>query len=110
MHLHALEGAWMDHPFWKTRFIIRDADQLKKLTDSVIKEVWIDPEKGLDVVEDGPASLPAPARTAAPAPAPVAAARAIPAQPAAAPARPASTPVPAPSRSFAEEMRTATAV
>ena len=116
MHLHALEGAWMDHPFWKTRFIIRDADQLKKLTDSVIKEVWIDPEKGLDVVEDGPASLPTPSRVpaaapaSAPAPAPVAATRPLPAQPAAAPARPASTPVPAPSRSFAEEMRTATAV
>jgi hypothetical protein len=24
MHLHALEGAWMDHPFWKTRFVIRE--------------------------------------------------------------------------------------
>ena len=116
MPLHALEGAWMDHPFWKTRFIIRDADQLKKLTDSVIKEVWIDPEKGLDVVGDEPPSLPTPTRapTAAsasvPAPAPVAAARPLPPQAAAAPARPASTPVPAPSRSFAEEMRTATAV
>ena len=35
MHLHALEGAWMDHPFWKTRFIIRESDQIKKLQESV---------------------------------------------------------------------------
>ena len=68
MHLHALEGAWMDHPFWKTRFIIRDDEQLKKLQDSVIQEVWIDPEKGLDVVEA--AAFPALARAPAAVPEP----------------------------------------
>ena len=103
MHLHALEGAWMDHPFWKTRFIIRDADQLKKLQDSVIAEVWIDSGKGLDVAAEVPAPLPTPVRAPAPVPVPAAA----PAQPA---SRPASTPIPAPSKSFAEEMRTASAV
>ncbi len=115
MHLHALEGAWMDHPFWKTRFVIRDAEQLKKLHDSVIKEVWIDASKGLDVVEEV-AALPTPQRAAAPA----APTRAVPtmapvapagrsSQPAARPA-PSSIAVPAPSKSFDEEMRTATAV
>ena len=98
MHLHALEGAWMDHPFWKTRFVIRDEEQLRKLQDSVVREVWIDPDKGLDLAEDAPAALPT--RVAA------AATQAAPAQPAAA-AKPSSTPVPAPSRSFAEELRTA---
>ena len=119
MHLHALEGAWMDHPFWKTRFVIREAEQLKKLQDSVIAEVWIDPEKGLDVADEAPAALPTPMR--APAPAPAAAARPMPAmatatatatllaQPSSRPV-PSSTPIPAPSKSFAEEMRTATAV
>jgi putative nucleotidyltransferase with HDIG domain len=101
MHLHALEGAWMDHPFWKTRFIIRDAEQLRKLQDSVIAEVWIDSDKGLDVAAETAPPLPAPVR------APSAPVRPAPAQP---PTRPASTPVPPPSRSFAEEMRTATAV
>ena len=104
MHLHALEGAWMDHPFWKTRFIIREAEQLKKLQDSVIAEVWIDPGKGLDVVEE----VAAPAPAAAPVTA-VARPAALPARPSQRPA-PSSTPVPPPSRSFAEEMRTATAV
>jgi putative nucleotidyltransferase with HDIG domain len=111
MHLHALEGAWMDHPFWKTRFIIREVEQLKKLQDSVIAEVWIDPEKGLDVPDEPPAPLPAPApatRTM-PAMATATATASPPAQPASRPA-PSSTPVPPPSRSFAEEMRTATAV
>ena len=117
MHLHALEGAWMDHPFWKTRFIIREADQLKKLQDSVIAEVWIDASKGLDVVVEEAVALPtpvhAPASTAAVRPVPemavASASASLPAEPAARPAR-TSTPVPAPSKSFAEEMRTATAV
>jgi putative nucleotidyltransferase with HDIG domain len=110
MHLHALEGAWMDHPFWKTRFVIRDADQLKKLQDSVVAEVWIDPEKGLDVPDEVPAPLPSPAR--APAGATATATGPVPAPAPAAPAaaRRPSNPVPAPSKCFAEEMRTATAV
>lgn len=114
MHLHALEGAWMDHPFWKTRFIIREPDQLKKLQDSVIKEVWIDPEKGLDVAEDKP-SLPTPMRAPAPAAA-LQPAMAVASGPASLPAQPSSrpapvhVPVPPPSRSFAEELRTAAAV
>jgi len=24
MHLHELCGAWLDHPFWKTKFVLRD--------------------------------------------------------------------------------------
>ena len=114
MHLHALEGAWMDHPFWKTRFVIHDTDQLRKLQESLIAEVWIDPEKGLDVADEAEAPTVAAHDTAAqpqpaPAPVPSAVAESLPARPAERPAT-ASTPVPAPSRSFTEEMRTATAV
>jgi putative nucleotidyltransferase with HDIG domain len=107
MHLHALEGAWMDHPFWKTRFVIRDSDQLKKLQESLIAEVWIDASKGLDVVEVAPA--PVAATPLEPAMAAVASAPALPAEPAARAVR-SSAPVPPPSRSFSEELRTATAV
>jgi len=49
MHIHALKGAWVDHPFWKTRFVLDDIQDLKKLQTSIIKEVVIDTEKGLDV-------------------------------------------------------------
>ena len=120
MHLHSLEGAWMDHPFWKTRFIIREAEQLKKLQDSVITEVWIDSSKGLDVAEAS-AALPIPMHAAAPLAA--APARAMPAMvtasasataglPAQAVAHPPPnlTPLPPPSKSFAEELRSASAV
>ena len=103
MHLHALEGAWMDHPFWKTRFIIREPEQLKKLLDSVVTEVWIDPAKGLDVADDAPVRPALVHTAAAVADAPARAA------PTSRPA-PVSVPVPPPSRSFAEEMRTASAV
>ncbi len=113
MHLHALEGAWMDHPFWKTRFVIRDAEQLRKLQESVIAEVWIDPGKGLDVPEEvaaPPAAVPAAVPVlASGVPASAASPATVPAPPAQRPA-PVSTPVPPPSKTFAEEMRTATAV
>ncbi|EHR70282.1 HD-GYP domain-containing protein [Burkholderiales bacterium JOSHI_001] len=52
MHVHALEGAWLDHPFWKTRFVLRDPADLHKLRTSPVKELWIDPAKGLDVAEE----------------------------------------------------------
>ena len=49
MHLHAMCGAWLDHPFWRTKFILRDPADLKKLRASSVKEVWIDAAKGRDV-------------------------------------------------------------
>ena len=49
MHIHALNGAWIDHPFWKSKFILEDVEDLKKLKSSSIKEVVIDIAKGLDV-------------------------------------------------------------
>lgn len=88
MHLHALEGAWLDHPFWKTRFVISDAADLRKLRDSSVREVWIDAGKGLDVAE-------AEARPAVPAPA--------------APA-PAAAAAPAPTHTLADELHQAAAI
>ncbi|HEV8690775.1 MAG TPA: HD-GYP domain-containing protein [Ideonella sp.] len=66
MHLHALDGPWMDHPFWKTRFTIRDAADLVKLRASGLAGVWIDVSKGLDVEA---AAAPAVAAADVPAPA-----------------------------------------
>jgi len=51
MYLQALEGAWVDHPFWRTRFVISNKADLDKLRESNVTEVWIDADKGLDVVE-----------------------------------------------------------
>jgi len=49
MFLHALDGNWLDHPFWKTRFVLRDPTDLRRLVDSPVRECWIDPTRGLDV-------------------------------------------------------------
>ena len=49
MHLHALEGAWIDHPFWKTRFKLDDPEVLRTIMDSAVTEAWIDVDQGLDV-------------------------------------------------------------
>ncbi|HAF01005.1 MAG TPA: phosphodiesterase [Methylophilaceae bacterium] len=52
MYIHELKGAWMDHPFWKTKFILDDQTDLKKLKSSAIQEVVIDTSKGKDVLEE----------------------------------------------------------
>ncbi len=49
MHLHKLDGRWMDHPFWKTRFVLTSADDLAQLRASPVRECWIDTAQGLDV-------------------------------------------------------------
>jgi HD-GYP domain-containing protein (c-di-GMP phosphodiesterase class II) len=49
MHLHSLEGEWLDHPFWKTKFVLKDPADLRKLLDSRVQACWIDPGRGLDV-------------------------------------------------------------
>ena len=54
MHLHALEGAWLDHPFWRTKFVIADSAMIRQLAESPVRECWIDTALGLDVaVPDG---------------------------------------------------------
>lgn len=60
MHVHKLEGRWIDHPFWKTRFVLDDPRDLNRLRDSGLAEVWIDPALGLDVVAPSPDTEPAP--------------------------------------------------
>ncbi|MFO1339383.1 MAG: HD-GYP domain-containing protein [Burkholderiaceae bacterium] len=103
MHLHALDEPWMDHPFWKTRFVIKDPADLDKLRASGLAGVWIDVSKGLDV---------APEPSAEAAPPPPAGHRAPPA-PASAPAlapQPPPRPAPPPSTSMQEELQQAAAL
>jgi putative nucleotidyltransferase with HDIG domain len=49
MHLKEFCGSWMEHPFWRTGFIITDAKDIDSILASSIKEVWIDCAKGVDV-------------------------------------------------------------
>ena len=74
MYLPSLGGAWLDHPFWKTSFVLQDPADLHKPRASGVKECEIDTARGLDVEPEPALALP----TAAPAPS----ARAAPSQPA----------------------------
>ena len=49
MHLQEFCGAWLDHPFWRTKFVLTDPKDILLIRESAIKQVWIDISKGLDV-------------------------------------------------------------
>ena len=49
MHLHGLCGSWMEHPFWRSKFTLTDTEDIRRICDSGITEVWIDVAKGLDI-------------------------------------------------------------
>lgn len=49
MHLDELCGSWMDHPFWRSKFTLTEAGDIRRILDSGITEVWIDIAKGADV-------------------------------------------------------------
>ena len=51
MHLKQFCGSWMDHPFWRTGFVIDDPKDIELILASRIKDVWIDCGLGLDVPE-----------------------------------------------------------
>jgi len=81
MYIQSLEGSWLSHPFWKTKFVLREQADLDALRSSGVPAVSIDVTMGLDV-------------SAAPAPAPSTSLPATPAAP-----RPAvAAPVVAPAR------------
>ncbi len=47
MYVHEVCGSWIEHPFWRTSFLLQTPEQLAKL--AVVKELVIDTAKGLDV-------------------------------------------------------------
>ena len=48
MYIHRFEGSWIDHPFWKARFLLQEPRDLQKIQDSAVTAVWIDIAKGRD--------------------------------------------------------------
>lgn len=65
MFIQAFEGSWMDHPFWKTKFVIRDPDVLQQVLDSGVTECWIDLSQSEDLSARPAASVSAPERAPA---------------------------------------------
>lgn len=49
MHLKEFCGSWIDHPFWRSGFVLKDAADIALILGSPIKEVWIDISLGRDV-------------------------------------------------------------
>jgi HD-GYP domain-containing protein (c-di-GMP phosphodiesterase class II) len=49
MYLEEVCGAWIDNPFWRSRFVLTDPKDIASLRSSKVREVWIDVSKGADV-------------------------------------------------------------
>lgn len=56
MYLQSMEGGWLSHPFWKTKFVLSDPADLAALKASGVPAVWIDASKGKDVEVMAPAA------------------------------------------------------
>ena len=42
MFVDAFDGRWIDHPFWRSRFLIETADQLARIRASGVNAVIVD--------------------------------------------------------------------
>lgn len=52
MYVHEFCGSWMDHPFWRSRFLLRNDAELQRIISGGVQELWIDTAKGLDIESD----------------------------------------------------------
>jgi len=52
MFIHDLNCGWMEHSFLRNSFMLRKEADLEKIAKSGITEVYIDTQKGIDVLED----------------------------------------------------------
>lgn len=49
MFIHEFCGSWLNHPFWRSDFLLSDPNDLKRIRESALQEIWIDTARGLDV-------------------------------------------------------------
>jgi HD-GYP domain-containing protein (c-di-GMP phosphodiesterase class II) len=52
MFIHAFEGSWFDHPFWRRYFRVETQEQLQRIRYSGIDGIVIDDGRGLGAPED----------------------------------------------------------
>jgi len=52
MYLHKLGVSWFKHPFVKNAFLLESPDDLRTIVDHGIEKVWIDTERGDDLVTE----------------------------------------------------------
>jgi len=53
MYLYALSGSWVDHPFWRSKFIINDPNDILLIEKSAVVDAWIDVEKSAGELQIG---------------------------------------------------------
>lgn len=46
MFVEKFVGSWLDHPFWRSQFLLERPEDLQKVMDSAIQELWVDVGKG----------------------------------------------------------------
>jgi HD-GYP domain-containing protein (c-di-GMP phosphodiesterase class II) len=51
MYLDGLDGGWLQHAVWRTRFLVRAESDLVKLRESAVQTCWIDTSRGDDLSE-----------------------------------------------------------
>jgi len=51
MFLSSVEGSWLNHSIWKSKFVINDDEMLARVRNCGAKECWIDVSLGVDVVD-----------------------------------------------------------
>lgn len=49
MYIHSVEGPWLEHSLWRTRFVIKDEQMLASVQQCGARECWIDVSHGSDV-------------------------------------------------------------
>jgi putative nucleotidyltransferase with HDIG domain len=49
MYISDINSAWTDHPFLLNHFLVKDGGIIKKIISAGVREVYIDPSKGIDV-------------------------------------------------------------
>ncbi|MFZ3184765.1 MAG: HD-GYP domain-containing protein [Pseudomonas sp.] len=50
MYINEFCGSWMEHPFWKAKFVLDSRKDLQRIIDSGVDELWIDTTKGVDLL------------------------------------------------------------
>ncbi len=49
MYVKEFCGSWMEHPFWRSSFVLTDTKDIEAIFASSIQQVWIDCDKGFDI-------------------------------------------------------------
>ncbi|MEI7614395.1 MAG: HD-GYP domain-containing protein [Betaproteobacteria bacterium] len=52
MYLEEFCCSWMEHPFWRSGFVITDSRDIERIRSSSVSECWIDCRRGTDVAPD----------------------------------------------------------